>query len=141
MTPVVPEAAGLAVLAALSPTALLISAVYLGPDRPRLTASLYLAGAVLVSTVAGVIVLAVLRNLGVSRPAEVTPHYGLRLGLGVLLLAGVLVVVAKHRRSARPARQRPGMVSRMAARPTPASAFAVASLSSLPARRLSPRST
>jgi tellurite resistance protein TerC len=36
------EAAGLAFLAALSPTALLVTAVYLGSDRPKLIGALYL---------------------------------------------------------------------------------------------------
>jgi hypothetical protein len=47
------QAAGFAVLAALSPTALLITAIYLGSARPRTTALCYLAGAVLISTVMG----------------------------------------------------------------------------------------
>lgn len=45
------DAVGLALLAALSPTVLLIAAVYLGSARPRLTASCYLAGAVMMSIV------------------------------------------------------------------------------------------
>jgi Sap-like sulfolipid-1-addressing protein len=131
------EAAGLAVLAALSPTALLLAAIYLGSDRPRLTALLYLAGAVLMSVATAVLVLTVLRNLGLSRPAAATSRYGLRLGLGALLLAGCLVVAARHRgngwpvgpgdgpcASARLGRPRPGIVSRMAATPAPSSAFA-----------------
>jgi hypothetical protein len=132
------EASGLAVLAALSPTALLIAAVYLGSERSRLMASLYLAGAVLMSVVTATVALAVLRNLGLSRPPAVTPRYGLRIGLGVLLLAGGLAVAARHRRTRRcagPANadlrpapstgQQPRIVSRMAARPRPGSAFAV----------------
>jgi hypothetical protein len=51
------QAAGFAVLAALSPTALLITAIYLGSARPRTTALCYLAGAVLISTVMGIAVL------------------------------------------------------------------------------------
>ena len=43
------QAAGLALLASLSPTALLLVAVYLGSDRPRLIAAFYLAGAVAMS--------------------------------------------------------------------------------------------
>jgi hypothetical protein len=38
------EAAGFAFLAALSPTALLIAAIYLGSARPRRTVLCYLAG-------------------------------------------------------------------------------------------------
>ena len=51
------QAAGFAVLAALSPTALLITAIYLGSARPRTTALCYRAGAVLISTVMGIAVL------------------------------------------------------------------------------------
>src|SRR5262245_35975380 len=132
------EASGLAVLAALSPTALLIAAVYLGSERPGLTVSSYLAGAVLMSVVTGTVALAVLRNLGLSRPPAVMPRYGLRIGLGVLLLARGLAVAARRRRTRRPvgpvngdlrpalpAGPQPRFVSRMAARPRPGSAFAV----------------
>jgi len=132
------EASGLAVLAALSPTALLIAAVYLGSERPRLTASLYLAGAVLMSVVTATVALAVLRNLGLSRPPAVTPRYVLRIGLGALLLAGGLAAAARRRRTRRPAGpsvgdlrpalpagQQPGILARMTARPRPGSAFAV----------------
>ena len=55
------QAAGFAVLAALSPTALLITAIYLGSARPRTTALAYLGGAVLMSTVMGIVVLLALR--------------------------------------------------------------------------------
>ena len=44
------QAAGLALLSALSPTALLIAAVYLGSARPGLTSLFYLVGAVLMSS-------------------------------------------------------------------------------------------
>ena len=56
------QAAGLALLSALSPTALLIAAIYLGSARPGLTSMFYLAGAVTMSLVMGVVVLAVLRS-------------------------------------------------------------------------------
>ena len=51
------QAAGFAFLAALSPTALLVAAVYLGSGRPRLTAVCYLAGAVLMTLIIGILVL------------------------------------------------------------------------------------
>jgi hypothetical protein len=84
---VILQAAGLAVLAAISPTALLVAAVYLGSARPRLIGSLYLAGAILMSLVMGLVVLVILRNTGLSHRSGHTPRYGLRLGLGILLLA------------------------------------------------------
>jgi hypothetical protein len=45
------QAAGLALLAAVSPTALLVAAVYLGSARPRYVTAFYLAGAVIMSLV------------------------------------------------------------------------------------------
>jgi hypothetical protein len=78
------QAAGFAVLAALSPTALFITAIYLGSARPRTTALCYLAGAVLISTVMGVATLLLLRYGNFQLPGHRTPRYGLRLGLGLL---------------------------------------------------------
>jgi len=92
---VIVQAAGLALLAALSPTALLVAAVYLGSARPRLTASFYLIGAVAMSLVTGVVILLVLRAANLSKPAEHTPRYELRLGLGILLLLAALVVARR----------------------------------------------
>ncbi len=119
------DAVGLALLAALSPAVLLIAAVYLGSARPRLTASSYLAGAVMMSIVTAVIILAALRSLGLSRPSEQTPRCGLRLALGVILLVAGLVISARKPGPSDPARPRQGLVSRMLASPAPRSAFAV----------------
>ena len=83
------QAAGFAVLAALSPTALLITAIYLGSARPRTTALCYLAGAVLISTVLGIAVLLLLLRYGnFQLSGHGTPRYGLRLALGLLILGG-----------------------------------------------------
>ena len=118
------RATGLAFLAAISPTAVLIAAVFLGSARPRLTAFFYLIGAVLMSLIMAIALVAVLRGLDLSRPAEHAPRYGFRLGLGVLLvLAGVLVARRTPRRADGEARA--GFLSRMTASPTPHSAFIV----------------
>lgn len=128
------EAAGFAVLAALSPTALLVIAVYLGSARPKRTGSYYLAGAVLMSVITGVIILVALHAGGLSRPGEREPRYGLRLGLGVLALAASAFIMARRRRSADPGeqdsgkqdnKQGKGIVSRMIANPSPGTAFVV----------------
>ena len=88
------QAAGLALLSALSPTALLIAAVYLGSARPGLTSLFYLAGAVLMSVVMGVVVLFALRSKGLNHPDQHEARYGLRLGLGILsFAAGTFVVL------------------------------------------------
>jgi hypothetical protein len=129
---VIAQAAGLGLLAAISPTALLVMAVFLGSDSPRRTAQLYLAGAVLMTVVMAVTVLLVLRATGLNQPREHEPMYGLRLGLGVLALAVAAVMILRARRARRtqPARaadagapRKPGMVSRLTARPRPLTAF------------------
>jgi hypothetical protein len=122
---VIAQASGLALLAALSPTALLVAAVYLGSARPRLISLFYLAGAVAMSLVMGVIILVALRDTGLSLPAHREPRYGLRLGLGIVLLAAGAYVVARKPRPPDPTNKRQGLVSRMVANPAPLSAFAV----------------
>jgi uncharacterized membrane protein len=122
---VILQAAGLALLAALSPTALLIAAVYLGSARPRLTGLFYLAGAVIMSLVMAVVVLVLLRSLGLNHPREHDPRYGLRLGLGILALVAGLVVTARRPKPPDPAEPAKGMMSKMVANPSPVSAFAV----------------
>jgi hypothetical protein len=118
------QAAGLALLAALSPTALLIAAVYLGSARPRLVTAFYLAGAVLMSLIMGVILLAALRSVNLQRPSEHTPRYELRLILGILLLAGAVVVARRQPRPPDPDKPK-GFVAKLVADPAPLSAFLV----------------
>ncbi len=121
------QAAGLAALGALYPPALLIAAVYLGSARPRRMTALYLAGAIAMTVVSAVVILVVLRAGSLSLPAHRTPRYGLRLGLGVLALlgAGYLTMRYRRRRERAPAAaKKPGVVSRMTARPRPLTAVA-----------------
>jgi hypothetical protein len=122
---VIAQAAGLALLAAMSPTALLVAAVYLGSARPRLTGMFYLAGAVVMSVVTGVVVLAVLRSADLNHPDQHAPRYGFRLGLGILLLAAAIVVAGRKPKAPDPAKAGQGFVSRMVADPAPLSAFVV----------------
>jgi len=137
------QAAGFAVLAALSPTALLISAVYLGSARPRTTALCYLAGAVLISTVMGIAVLLLLRYGDFQLPGHRTPRYGLRLGLGLVILAAIAVVARRKPRllavpgqpgnpggpgqpgPGRQPDQGKGIVSRLVSSPSPRTAVVV----------------
>jgi hypothetical protein len=122
---VIAQAAGLAVIAAISPTALLVAAVYLGSARPRLIAAYYLAGATVMSIVMGLTLLFVLRSIDLNAPHQHAPRDGLRLGLGlVILTVGVLLFVIR-RRPARSPDDRPGLVNRLIAAPTPRSAFLV----------------
>ena len=119
------QAAGLALLAALSPTALLVAAVYLGSARPRLITGFYLTGALVMSLVMGVVLLVVLRSANLNRPAQHEPRYGLRLGLGILLLVAAVVLARRKPRPPDPARPQRGIVSRLISNPAPLSAFLV----------------
>ncbi len=119
------QAASLALLAALSPAVLLTSAVYLGSPQPRRTILAYFAGALVMSVVLAVVVLVALRLSGLNHPHQRSPRDGLRLGLGVLLLAAGIAMAIRRRRARPRANKRPGLVSRMTANPTPRSAFAV----------------
>ena len=139
------QAAGFAVLAALSPTALLISAIYLGSARPRTTALCYLAGALLISAVTGIAVLLLLRYGHFQLPGHRAPRYGLRLGLGLLVLAAIAVVARRKPRLLGPSGQPPnpghpgqpgqgkGIVSRLVSSPAPVTAFVAGLLVFMPA--------
>jgi uncharacterized membrane protein len=117
-------AAGFAALSALSPTALLVGAVYLGSARPRRAMTLYLAGAITMTVIMGIIVLVALRAGGLSLPGNRQPRYGLRLGLGLLALGGGLYMLRRKPRPPDPAKpKKPGLVSRMMARPGALAAF------------------
>ena len=120
------QAAGFALLAAVSPTALLVMAVFLGSDNPRRTALMYVAGAMIMTVAMAVAVLLVLRATGLNQPREHAPRYGLRLGLGVIAL-GVSVYLIRRKppavapRDGKP--KRPGLVARLTASPSPRTAF------------------
>jgi Sap, sulfolipid-1-addressing protein len=90
---------------ALSPTALLIAAVYLGSARPGLTSLFHLAGAVLTSAVMGVVVFFVLRRAGLNHPDQHAARHGLRLGLGILLFAAGIFAAARKPGRAIPRRR------------------------------------
>ena len=123
------EAAGFAFLAAISPTALLVMAVFLSSAEPRRNALMYTAGAIAMTVAAAVASLFILRAAALNLPSRHDPLYGLRLGLGVLALAAA-VLISWHRRSARQvavaaAEVKAGrnLVSRLTAQPSPRTAF------------------
>jgi hypothetical protein len=121
---VLAEAAGFAVLASVSPTALLVMAVYLSTANPRTMALLYVAGAVIMTVATGVALLVVIRITGLNLPRGHDPRYGLRLGLGVLALAGAVFYTVRKPPEPVPEKQRrPGFMARLMARPSPRIAF------------------
>jgi Sap, sulfolipid-1-addressing protein len=122
---VLAEAAGFAVLASVSPTALLVMAVYLSTANPRTMALLYVAGAVIMTVATGVALLVVIRITGLNLPRGHDPRFGLRLGLGVLALAGAVFYTVRKPPEPVPDKQRrPGFMARLMARPSPRIAFA-----------------
>lgn len=145
------EAVGFAFLAAISPTALFVMAVFLGSASPRQTALAYVLGAITMSVIMAVTLLLVLRGTGLELPRNHDPRYGLRLALGVLAMAGAVVIARRRPRAipapppsagveatgaagaaraesgrvqASPATSGGGLISRLVARPSARSAFA-----------------
>ncbi len=122
------QAAGFAVLAAVSPTALLVMAVFLGSENPRKIALLYVTGAVIMTVAMALAVLFILHATGFNQPRQHDPRYGLRLGLGVIALAGALYMSRRKRSSSASGEsdskpKRPGLIARLTASPSPRIAF------------------
>lgn len=123
------QAAGFAVLSALTPAALVASAFYLGSANPRRTLLMYLAGAITMTVIVGVVILLAIHTGGLNHPRQRQPRYGLRLGLGVVALAASLFVARRRPRPAKPAKPaKPGLITRMMTHPAPLAAFAVGAL-------------
>jgi hypothetical protein len=148
---VLAQATGFALLAAISPTALLVMAVFLGSANPRETALMYVAGALLMTVAMAIVVLLVLRGVGLDQPREREARYALRLGLGVVAIAAAAFVSRRGRRTAAGSQgqaaaqgppmltevpvateslvvdvvtaKKPGLVTRLTANPRPLTAF------------------
>ena len=124
------QAAGFAVLASISPTALLVMAVFLSSANPRTTALMYVTGALLMTAVMAVALLIILRAVGLNQPWARVPRYELRLGLGILALAAAAFVARRRRREPEPdevpdpSRKMAGLLARLTAQPRPGTAFA-----------------
>ena len=118
------QAAGFAVLAALSPPALLAVAVYLGSANPRRSVLIYLAGAVTMTVILGIVILLAIRAGGLLQPGQRQPRYGLRLGLGVVALGAGIFLAWRGPRPAKPDKK-PGLMARIMTHPAPLAAFAV----------------
>ncbi|HUC24003.1 MAG TPA: GAP family protein [Streptosporangiaceae bacterium] len=119
------EAAGLAVLAALSPTAVLVSAVFLSSANPHRTVAVYLAGAIVMTAIFAAVVFVALRAGHLQRPPEHQPRYGLRLGLGILMMLAGGYLRRRKPKPPDPAKRDKRIISRLLARPRPWAAFVV----------------
>jgi Sap, sulfolipid-1-addressing protein len=119
------QAVGLAVLAALSPTAVLVSAVFLGSANPRRTVLIYLAGAVAITVIMAIVLFAVLHAGHLQSSHQRQPRYGLRLGLGVIMLLAGAWLRRRGPRPPDPNRRNQGFLDRLLARPGGTTAFVV----------------
>jgi Sap, sulfolipid-1-addressing protein len=117
------QAAGFALLATVSPTSLLVMAVFLGSANPRATAMVYAIGAVLMTATMAVVLLIVIRVTGLNEPRQHDPRYGLRLGLGVLALAAAAFMAWRKRPQPDPERKKKSFMDRLVAQPSPRTAF------------------
>ncbi|MDR2984767.1 MAG: GAP family protein [Nocardiopsaceae bacterium] len=134
------QAAGLALLAAISPPAVLIAAMYLSSPSPGKTTALFVVGGLAVVAVIGTIALIALRAGGVSLPSHHQTRYGLRLGLGVIAVIAAVLIYRRRpapKKSEDPAdsqngpestaskQKKPGLIARWSSEPSPRTAFAV----------------
>jgi len=119
------EAAGLAVLAALTPAAVLVSAVFLGSANPHRTVLAYLAGAVVMTAIFAAVVFVALRAGHLQRPREYQPRYGLRLGLGAAMIVAGAYLRRRKPKPPDPTKRDKRIISRLLARPRPLAAFIV----------------
>jgi len=125
------EAAGLALLGAIYPPAMLVAALYLSSERPGKTTVFYVVGGLLTVTAIGIAALLAIRAGGLSGIGHHPARYGLRLGLGVVAI--IAAVVLYRRMGRKPKRKppdpaqpaKPNLVQRLTARPRPLAAFAV----------------
>jgi hypothetical protein len=119
------QATGFAFLAAISPTALLVMAVFLSSAEPRRNALMYTAGAVVITVTAAVAALFILRAASLELPSRHDARYELRLALGILALGAAAVLGWRRRRPAadRGAGAGGNLVSRLTAQPGPRTAF------------------
>jgi hypothetical protein len=129
------EAAGFAILATISPTALVVMTVFLSSVNPRRTALMYVAGAMVMTVVMAVALLYAIRATGLNLQRGREPRYGLRLALGILALALGVVVSSRMPRGSwrsrgtqktqetREGRLGKGVISRLVSQPTARTAF------------------
>ncbi len=119
------QAAGLAVLAALTPTAILVSAVFLGAANPHRTVLFYLTGALVITVIMATVIFVALHAGHLDKPHQRQPRYGIRLGLGVLMLIGGAYLFRRGPKPPNPKKKGKGIMSRLLAKPGPKTAFLV----------------
>ena len=101
--------------AALNPGALVVSAVYLAKERGARLQTAFLTGGLIIGALVGVVALVVVRLTGLELPTNLTPHYGIRLGLGIvaLVIAAFLPWLRTLRPGGAPGESKPSLSTRL----------------------------
>ena len=120
------QAAGLAVVAAFYPPAILIAALFLASVRPGKTTALFVVGGAVIVTLIGTAVFLAIRDAGLSLHSQHHTRYGLRLGLGVVAIIAAVFIYRRKPKPPDPAKpKKPSLIDRLAAEPRPRTAFLV----------------
>ncbi len=120
------QAAGLAVLAAISPQAMLVAALYLASERPGRMTAVYVIGGFVIVAVIGVVALIAIRDAGLSHHSQHHARYGLRLALGIVALIAAVVIARRKPKPPDPAKpKKPNLIQRMSSAPRARVAFVV----------------
>ena len=119
------QVVGLALLAALSPTAVVVSAVLLSSANPQRLVLIYLAGAIVMTAIMAAIVFAILHGGHLYQPRERQPRYGLRLGLGLAMLLVGAYLKRRGPKRQEAARKNKGIIPALISRPSAKKAFIV----------------
>jgi MFS family permease len=120
------QAAGFAVLAAISPPAMLIAAIFLGSERPGRMTAVYVIGGLVIVAIVATIALLVIRDAGLSHHSQQHTRYGLRLALGIVALIAAVVLARREPKKPDPAKpKKPSLIQRMSSAPNARNAFIV----------------
>ena len=118
------QAAGLAVVAAFYPPAMLIAALFLASAKPSRFTAIYVIGGTVIVTVIGIAALLVMRDLGLSLPHHRQTRYGVRLAAGVLAVIASVVIYRRKPKERDPSKpKKPSLLERLSAEPRGKTAF------------------
>lgn len=118
------EVAGLALLAGISPPAMLIAALLLASSRPGRFAGLYVIGGTVIVSAISIAALLAMRDAGFSLPKHNQPRYGLRLALGVIALIAAVVIYLHKPKERDPSNpKKPNLMERLSSDPETKTAF------------------
>lgn len=118
------EVGGLALVAGISPPAMLIAAIFLASARPGRFAGLYVIGGTVIVTVIGIAALLAMRDAGLSLPKHHQTRYGVRLALGVLALIAAVIIYLRKPKEQDPSKpKKPSLMERLSREPQTKTAF------------------